>query len=346
MEGRSFQGMDREMNKKILIAVGGLLLGMGMALHSRQVDFPKLTGPYLGQTLPGMTPEIFAPGIISTELHDDAAPVFSPDGNEVYFRIVYKIEETNYGTIFMMRLENGVWSSPKVAPFSGQYMDGSVTFSKDFQKLYFGSTRSDGDKLSGDLDLWEVSRVGSGWGKPNRLRELNSEGNESYPSESSDGALYWTVEAKRNDPKPEIFRSRRIDGQWTKRERVNFFRGSDSARNFVFAPDGSFILFTMGTPDHDVDLYVGFKRDDGSWGDPINLGPAVNSSYMDKCPSLSPDGKFLFFVSSRPNGNKNPQKVWPHPLFKNLKEIFSADVYWVSSKIIDELRPKESKYNR
>jgi hypothetical protein len=93
-------------------------------------------------------------------------------------------------------------------------------------------------------------------------------------------------------------------------------------------------------------MFVGFKRDDGSWGDPINLGPAVNSSYMDKCPSLSPDGKFLFFVSSRPNGNKNPQKVWPHPFFKNLKEIFSADVYWVSSKIIDELRPKESKNNR
>jgi hypothetical protein len=59
---------------------------------------------------------------------------------------------------------------------------------------------------------------------------------------------------------------------------------------------------------------------------------------------LSPDRKFLFFVSSRPNGNKNPQKVWHSPFFKNSN--FSADVYWVSSKIIDELRPKESKNNR
>jgi len=32
-------------------------------LLSQQTDFPKLTGPYLGQKPPGMTPEIFAPGL-------------------------------------------------------------------------------------------------------------------------------------------------------------------------------------------------------------------------------------------------------------------------------------------
>ena len=34
MEGRSFQGLDREMNKKYLLGIGGLLLGTAMALHS------------------------------------------------------------------------------------------------------------------------------------------------------------------------------------------------------------------------------------------------------------------------------------------------------------------------
>jgi hypothetical protein len=29
---------------------------------SQQRDFPKLTGPYLGQKPPGMMPEVFAPG--------------------------------------------------------------------------------------------------------------------------------------------------------------------------------------------------------------------------------------------------------------------------------------------
>ena len=43
----------------------------------------SLTGPYLWQKLPGMTPEIFAPGIISTEKHEFLC-CFSPDGNEFY----------------------------------------------------------------------------------------------------------------------------------------------------------------------------------------------------------------------------------------------------------------------
>ena len=36
--------------------------------HAQQKtkDFPVLKGPYLGQKPPGMNPEIFAPGIIST----------------------------------------------------------------------------------------------------------------------------------------------------------------------------------------------------------------------------------------------------------------------------------------
>ena len=34
--------------------------------HSQQEDFPVLKGPYLGQTPPGIEPEIFAPGLIST----------------------------------------------------------------------------------------------------------------------------------------------------------------------------------------------------------------------------------------------------------------------------------------
>ncbi|HUU04349.1 MAG TPA: hypothetical protein VMZ49_00590 [Patescibacteria group bacterium] len=45
----------------------------------------RLTGPYLGQKPPGMTPELFAPGIISLAGFVDFKGSFSPDGNEYYF---------------------------------------------------------------------------------------------------------------------------------------------------------------------------------------------------------------------------------------------------------------------
>ena len=57
----------------------------GISQAQKKLDnFPVLKGPYLGQKPPGMEPEIFAPGIISTE-KSEINSVFSPDGNEFYF---------------------------------------------------------------------------------------------------------------------------------------------------------------------------------------------------------------------------------------------------------------------
>ena len=36
------------------------------------------------------------------------------------------------------------------------------------------------------------------------------------------------------------------------------------------------------------------------WEAPVNLGPTVNSPANDNGPSVSPDGRYLFFVSTRP----------------------------------------------
>ena len=40
--------------------------------HAQQVDFRVLKGPYLGQEPPGLTPKIFAPGFVSTDVHEFA----------------------------------------------------------------------------------------------------------------------------------------------------------------------------------------------------------------------------------------------------------------------------------
>ncbi len=132
MEGRSFQGMDREMNNKILIGIAGLLLGMAMAPHSSLADFPKLTGPYLGQTPPGMAPEIFAPGIIST-CFQELNSVFSPDGQEFCFCV----RTMGASSLFVMRCLQGVWGRPEPLPFAGPYNDIDVSLSPDGKYLFF-----------------------------------------------------------------------------------------------------------------------------------------------------------------------------------------------------------------
>jgi hypothetical protein len=46
------------------------------------------------------------------------------------------------------------------------------------------------------------------------------------------------------------------------------------------------------------DLYISFNRG-GGWTLPRNLGAPVNSIALDYTPSLSPDGKYLYWASNR-----------------------------------------------
>lgn len=50
------------------------------------------------------------------------------------------------------------------------------------------------------------------------------------------------------------------------------------------------------------DIFIVKKQADGSWSDPVNLGPPINSEYDEESPLLSADGKILIFASNRPGG--------------------------------------------
>jgi len=71
--------------KKTVIVIAFLAFTVTHSF-SQQGDFPKLTGPYLGQKPPGKTPVYFAPGIITVDANfEHSAAVFSPSGNEVFW---------------------------------------------------------------------------------------------------------------------------------------------------------------------------------------------------------------------------------------------------------------------
>lgn len=65
----------------------GILLSILFAFssHAQQDEFPVLKGPYLGQKPPGMMPEIFAPGFVSTNKYTENSCSFFSDGRECYF---------------------------------------------------------------------------------------------------------------------------------------------------------------------------------------------------------------------------------------------------------------------
>ena len=77
---------------KKLIQIKYILLVAVMGINAQQSDFPKLTGPYLGQKPPGKTPEIFAPGIVSTE-GLQLRLFFTPDGSEIVYMSMINIQD-------------------------------------------------------------------------------------------------------------------------------------------------------------------------------------------------------------------------------------------------------------
>ncbi len=72
----------------------------------------------------------------------------------------------------------------------------------------------------------------------------------------------------------------------------------------AISPDGQYLFFsacdnpnTFGS----CDLFVS-QLSGSNWGEPVNLGPVVNTSGWESQPSFSSDGKTLYFVSNRPGG--------------------------------------------
>ena len=107
---------------------------------SKQDDFPVLKGSYLGQEPPGMTPEIFAPGIISTEEKYELNSVFSQKGDEFYYEISTTTQEEKkkgiyFWIIMISKMKNSVWTKPEIAPFSGKYSTMDMNFSPDGNRL-------------------------------------------------------------------------------------------------------------------------------------------------------------------------------------------------------------------
>jgi hypothetical protein len=77
--------------------------------------------------------------------------------------------------------------------------------------------------------------------------------------------------------------------------------------------DGLSLYFGSSRPGGagNFDLYVAQRTSpDAAWGIPINLGPVINSAAIENIPSLSRDGHWLFFNSSRTQGSLGGVDIW------------------------------------
>ncbi len=169
----------------------------------------------------------------------------------------------------------------------------------------------------GSFDLWVLKRdsVDADWGPLENLGPVvNSPAVDAYPAISADGlTLYFYAYAGRGGYGGEdLWMTTRATRNAPWGQAVNMGPKVNTPQTDAHpcvAPDNLELYFMSTRPGGygGMDIYV-CRRATASdpWGDPVNLGPVVNSAYHDAWPALSPDGLLLTFAgfpgSVRPDG--------------------------------------------
>lgn len=240
-------------------------------MNNNQDEFPHLTGPYLGQKPPGLIPELFAPGIVSTtDLEIEG--IFSPSMDEFYFVRQRKGEHPKIHTI---QHKNGVWQ-----PAATEERLGEVAISTDGNTMHLGNQFK--------------NRTASGWSE---VKSLGPQF-ENFPIMRLTASASGTYVFDEREEFGMIRYSRLIDG---KREEPQLFgkeinTGKLTAHPFI-APDESYLIWDSEREGGygRTDLYVSFRQEDGSWGPAINMGAEINTENDNIYGSVTPDGKYFFF---------------------------------------------------
>lgn len=267
-----------------------------------------LRGPYLGQTPPGVEPQVFAPGVISMPNRSEWTGSFTPDGQEFYYTITNPSWSVN--RVMVTSQTDGVWSTPTAASFSGQYIDWTVFLSPDGQRVFFSSSRPTNHWLT--FNVWMCERQGSAWSEPVKL-PMNFPGIDYAGTCTESGTLYFASERSGSIG---IFRSVPLAGEYTGVERLpSYINAGHSEQCPWIAPDEGYLIFASSR-EGNRDLYISYRTEGGFWTEPVSLGPSINTWDDEWNPTVSPDGKYLFYGRGRSIDGTNEH----------------LDLYWVETR--------------
>lgn len=283
---------------------------------------------YLDSLPASANPQLFLPELLSTENHEHSG-IISHDLQHFY----YTVSDTNFANFHIkeIKFENGHWSKPKTASFSGQYTDHAVSFSPDGKTLLLSSTRPKINLI--DWDIWFAKKSSSGWQAPQKLDSIiNTSMLESHASMSNEGKIYFHANYEQGGFVCDIYYSNVENGQYTKPIKLDDAINTEKIEVTPYvSPDEQYLIFAgydypsgFGAGD----LYISFKGPDGKWLQAINMGSTVNTEHEESNPHVSPDGKYLFFSSTR------------KPNLKRTTVGGGMDIYWISAEIINQLKSK------
>ena len=222
--------------------------------------------------------------------------------------------EKNNSVLWYSKMKNGIWSKPEIVNLGINNSNSDFALSPDGKKLYFLSFHKLPHEKLEQERIWFVERNLDEWSEPKLIDEVIYQHPTHWTfSISKNGNLYFTSE------KPDaggIYVSKYKEHRYEIPQKL-----FDGSMPFI-SPDESYIVYVLKTEKSKTDLYIRFKIGDNSWSEAIDMGPTVNSDSHDLAPYVSPDSRYLFFISQRERMN---------------------GIMWMSTEIINLLNQEWSK---
>jgi len=263
------------------------------------------TNLYFGQKPPGHKAIAFAADLLTFEPHD--SPIFSQDET---IMIIGTMEQ---GVKFYQMI-NGLFSLSTNPlnfdfPFSDNpYSYNGMEISRSKTKIYFLVWKNNKESF------YSIEKQKNGWTSPKLLgKGLDVINTHWQFTVATNENLYLMVRGK--GVCVSVF-----DGiSHLKPVQLILEDGSnmDGGTPFI-AGDESYIIYSL-----DNNLHISYNLNNGKWTIPQKLSSDINSDRLDLCPRISPNGKYLFFISKRNGPN--------------------LEIYWVEAGFIEELKPKNLK---
>ncbi len=151
--------------------------------------------------------------------------------------------------------------------------------------------------------------------KPERLPDaVNSEFDEYWPSLSIDQRqLIFTrlIKAPGRQPQEDFYISENLNEGWKEAQAMAEINTPENEGAHALSADGKILFFTACNrrdSEGSCDIYYSVSRGD-KWSIPVNAGTSINSPYWEAQPSISSDGRYLYFSSNRPGG-KGMRDIW------------------------------------
>jgi hypothetical protein len=265
---------------------------------------------YFGQTPPGKTPRIFAPGRISLPGRNEAVITFSPDGLELFYYVEKYPQPGQPYIMYSSWMENH-WTVPDTIPFSVGRSTAEPIFSPDGLRLYMYANNAVNQQ--GLADLCYSARTSTTWSDPVSLGDPpNSESYQYHPCVVSDNSIYFSSGAG------DVCRCQYSGGVYEPRvvlpRPVNHIGSSTWGDPYV-SPDESYMLIKANREEGfgENDIYISYPKSNGTWTNPKNVGSRINTPNAESSGDVTPDGLYMTYGSN-------------------------GDLYWVSTSFIDSLR--------